>query len=207
LIETVSPVSESADLQLTGTVSTNEIVTGNFLTFAFTVTNKGPADATLVLLSNAVPAGTRLFSAFQSQGTLLNINGQLLAQFGTVPRNGAASLSLVLAPQIAGTFSNVAVVSAAEVDFALANNRATLLVHALPAPPPVLGPAAGVTTNATFEFALNGQPALSYAIEASTNLVDWVAISTNLPVGGRILFTDTNAAAIPERFYRARQLP
>jgi uncharacterized repeat protein (TIGR01451 family) len=207
LIETVSPVSDSADLQLTGIVSTNEIVAGNFLTFAFTVTNKGPADATLVLLSNTVPAGTRLFSAFQSQGTLLNVNGQLLAQLGTVPRNGAASLSLVLAPQVAGIFSNVAAVSAAEVDFALANNRATLFVHALPAPPPVLGPSAGVTTNATFEFALNGQPALSYAIEASTNLVDWVAISTNLPVGGRILFTDTNAAAIPERFYRARQLP
>lgn len=207
LLETVSLVSDSADLQLTGTVNTNQAVAGNLLTFQFTVTNKGPADATLVLLSNAVPAGAKLVSAFQSQGTLLNVNGQLLAQFGTVARNGAASLSLVLSPQVAGALTNAAGVSSAEVDFALANNRATLFVDVLPAPQPVLGPVTGVTTNLVFEFAFTGQPGLSYAIEASTNLVDWVAISTNSPAGGVITITDTNAATIPERFYRARQLP
>jgi uncharacterized repeat protein (TIGR01451 family) len=206
-IETVAPLNDSADLTLVATASTNQIVAGNFLTYLLTVSNKGPDTATSVLLSNAVPSGAKLFNAFQSQGSLINAGGVLFAQLGALDSGAKATLTVIVSPFLSGPLTNVGAASLAETDYALANNRAAVLVDVLPAPQPVLGPVTGVGTNGTFDIAVSGQPGLSYAIEASTNLVDWVAISTNVPSGGRITFTDTNAAAIPERFYRARQLP
>ncbi len=40
-------------------------------------------------------------------------------------------------------------------------------------------------------------------ILASTNLVDWIPVFTNLPVTGSIQFTDPGATNQPARFYRA----
>jgi uncharacterized repeat protein (TIGR01451 family) len=206
-IETVAPLNDSADLTLTGRASTNEIVAGEFLTLTLTLTNKGPDTATSVLVSNAVPDGSRLVSAFQSQGSLLNANGELFAQLGSVSSGSAATLTLVVSPFRSGPLTNHAAASSAQTDYSLANNRSTLFVNVLPAPQPVLGPVTGITTNNTFEFAISGQPGLSYVVEVSTNLVDWVPLSTNFPVSGKITIIDPDAATIPERFYRARQSP
>ena len=40
-------------------------------------------------------------------------------------------------------------------------------------------------------------------IEASTNLVDWIPISTNATLSGSVTFTDPAAINLPSRFYRA----
>ena len=42
---------------------------------------------------------------------------------------------------------------------------------------------------------------------ASTNLINWQAVFTNLPVQGSIQFTDQAALYMPRRFYRAVQFP
>ncbi len=44
------------------------------------------------------------------------------------------------------------------------------------------------------------------AIEASTNLVDWLPIRTNIVSGGYFDFIDTSASQFSRRFYRARQV-
>jgi len=46
-----------------------------------------------------------------------------------------------------------------------------------------------------------------YAFEASTNLLDWTALRTNTAVGGFISLIETNTAAHPHRFFRAKRLP
>jgi hypothetical protein len=51
---------------------------------------------------------------------------------------------------------------------------------------------------------LEGQP---YVFEASTNLTDWVTLSTNTAVGGIISWLETNTPAYPHRFYRAKRSP
>jgi hypothetical protein len=51
---------------------------------------------------------------------------------------------------------------------------------------------------------LNGELGRRYLIQASTNLVDWEAISTStIPTGGSMLIVDPTAAGKPQRFYRA----
>jgi hypothetical protein len=47
----------------------------------------------------------------------------------------------------------------------------------------------------------------SVVIYASTNLLDWQAIYTNVPSVGPIDFTDAPPLTFPQRFYRAIELP
>jgi hypothetical protein len=55
---------------------------------------------------------------------------------------------------------------------------------------------------------VNGKSNARYAIEASTNLVSWGALSTNTAGGaGYFDYLDTGAAGLRQRFYRARWVP
>jgi hypothetical protein len=49
---------------------------------------------------------------------------------------------------------------------------------------------------------LAGQSSYTYVIQASSDLVNWQAISTNVAVNGLIQIKDPNAANYPARFYR-----
>ena len=50
---------------------------------------------------------------------------------------------------------------------------------------------------------LQGQADRSYVIEASTNLVNWAGISTNVATSGTMFIEDMQATNYPRRFYRA----
>ena len=54
-------------------------------------------------------------------------------------------------------------------------------------------------TNVT--FALTNSLAGAFSVEFTTNLVDWYFLGPATP---RYLFTDTNAPAVPQRYYRLR---
>ena len=54
---------------------------------------------------------------------------------------------------------------------------------------------------------LNGQNGSKFAIEASTNLVNWTALKTNLVTDGSFDHVDTGAPAFTRRLYRARWVP
>jgi uncharacterized delta-60 repeat protein len=56
-------------------------------------------------------------------------------------------------------------------------------------------------------LSLKTRPERSYALQASTNLHDWVALGTNSALGCTLEFTDTDAASFSRRYYRALQLP
>jgi hypothetical protein len=62
-------------------------------------------------------------------------------------------------------------------------------------------------TDGSLEFKLSAALDQICLIEASTNLIDWVPICTNLSAGSVITFTDAQAATLPYRFYRAVQTP
>lgn len=52
-----------------------------------------------------------------------------------------------------------------------------------------------------------GQAASTWAVDASTNLVNWTSLNTNTIAGAYFDQTDTTAAGLPRRFYRARLVP
>jgi subtilisin-like proprotein convertase family protein len=60
-----------------------------------------------------------------------------------------------------------------------------------------------VSAGGLFQATLDGFAGQNYAIQTSSNLVSWTAVSTNT---GAFIFTDTVTNA-SQRFYRAVQLP
>jgi hypothetical protein len=57
--------------------------------------------------------------------------------------------------------------------------------------------------NDRFQFVVLGQNNRSYVVQASSNLVNWVSLNTNVAFTGEFEFLDTNAPAFPRRYYRA----
>jgi hypothetical protein len=58
--------------------------------------------------------------------------------------------------------------------------------------------------NGQFSFTVSGVAGCRYAVEASTNLLDWVDVVTNL---SPFTFTATNMGQFPQQFFRTAYLP
>ena len=60
--------------------------------------------------------------------------------------------------------------------------------------------------NLTF-LRLAGQNNFRFAIDATTNFVNWTGLKTNIVSDGSFDYVDMSAVGLPERFYRARWVP
>ena len=58
-----------------------------------------------------------------------------------------------------------------------------------------------------FRLGFAGSPDRNYVVEASTNLVTWTLLGAATNDGGKVEFTDTDAAKYTLRFYRALRVP
>ncbi len=65
----------------------------------------------------------------------------------------------------------------------------------------------GSFTNGAFHLFFAGVGGKTYLLQVSTNLVDWVAMATNVAPAGVFEITDSSATNYPYRFYRAVELP
>jgi hypothetical protein len=61
----------------------------------------------------------------------------------------------------------------------------------------------GGYTNGQFTLQFQAANGQNFVVEVSTNLLNWVPVATNTPIGGVLSYTDTNAIA-PAQFYRVR---
>ena len=75
-------------------------------------------------------------------------------------------------------------------------------VH-VPSVGPVLGPVSFSAGN-QLQFTVSGLTGLTYVVQASPNLTDWIRLATNT---SPFTFTDNNFTNFPQRFYRAMYLP
>ncbi|MCI0351946.1 MAG: hypothetical protein L0Z53_21200, partial [Acidobacteriales bacterium] len=63
------------------------------------------------------------------------------------------------------------------------------------------------TVDSECELELAGYPGQTYVVEASTNLSQWIAVSTNVAELGKFLFRDAESTNYSHRFYRAKAAP
>lgn len=133
-----------------------------------------------------------------------NINGHPVAD---------PKVSNVVVPLV-GTISTLTIKNASAADngnFSLTISNAVGSVTSINAPVTVLGIVAPLTLSiASADRAigcglqLSGPQGSNYVIEASTDLVNWVPISTNAAPSGSVSYMDTDATNHPVRFYRGR---
>ncbi len=118
-------VVTSADLEIVKTDNVSPVTAGTPLTYTLFVTNHGPSDATGVIVSDPLPAGTTFVSATSSQGTFSVVNGVVTANVGNVANNGTATVlvTVLVAASRTTELSNTATVTATPPDPIPPNNQ------------------------------------------------------------------------------------
>jgi uncharacterized repeat protein (TIGR01451 family) len=113
------------------------------ITYQAAVSNSGPATATGVTLTDALPAGLTFVSAESTRGTATSADGTVTAALGTLQRGETATVTIIARPTRSGTSANTVQVAADQADPQAANNtaEATVVVppEALDVIPPTIG--------------------------------------------------------------------
>jgi lysophospholipase L1-like esterase len=121
---------------------------------------------------------------------------------GQEPSFGGQTYTFTAGPQ-AGAYWVEAEVQWPDGRRAFATNTVTVSTNA---PPQLSNPQK--VPGGGFSFTLAGSPLATYIIQATTNLASWNSIATNtLPASGVLTITDSQAAAISRRYYRAFRAP
>jgi len=122
-------------------------------------------------------------------------------RFNTAPISDATNGALAILnaqPTDAGTY----VVVITNLSGSTTSAPASLTIRTRP----LIGSIA-LLTNGNPKFTLTGTPGDQYALEYSTNLIDWTSGATLTNLTGTLQFTDTDSTNFIQRFYRCRLLP
>lgn len=123
--------------------------------------------------------------------------------------NGSALIPLLLsvpANVATGTSNTITVSASSTATNAPGTNSATFVVRVQEAERPRLVPL-GLDPGGNFLMHVLGSPDVSYTVEASADLIQWITL-TNRVAGQRgFIFVDHPDAPLPYRFYRARKTP
>jgi uncharacterized repeat protein (TIGR01451 family) len=124
------------DLAVAMTAAPSPAVAGRPMTYTVTVTNRGPIEATNVIVTDHLPFGVFfVVSVATSQGTVqqvprlegANVTNTVIATLGTLAPAAAATVTIIVNPPSGQAISNHAVVQADESDHASNNDSADLM--------------------------------------------------------------------------------
>jgi uncharacterized repeat protein (TIGR01451 family) len=196
-LTTANPVGVAADNQLLLTASATNIPVGGSVTYILTVTNFGPTATTNVLVSDTMPSSFTLNSSSSTVGSVTRSGSTVIWNVGILTNNAGGQAILTMQANSAGYFNNVAIVSATTPDPNPDDDSVSAnITVGVVTPPQISGP----TNNSTFfQFNVTSLPGQTNVVYASTNLVNWVPIRTNV---GSFTFTDLITQPYPVRFYR-----
>jgi uncharacterized repeat protein (TIGR01451 family) len=119
-----SATGGSANLSITKTDSPDPVRADSPLTYTLTVADAGAADATNVVVTDALPANVMFGSAVPSQGSCAGTT-TVTCDLGGIANGANATVSISITPVAPGTITNTASVSATESDPNPANNSAS----------------------------------------------------------------------------------
>ncbi|HXE43164.1 MAG TPA: DUF11 domain-containing protein, partial [Candidatus Baltobacteraceae bacterium] len=196
-------VGDAADNLLTMSANPTSLSIGNNATYILTVTNYGPSTSSNVLVSDTLPAGLPLVSSTPTQGTVNHIGTQLIWNVGTLATNTGAQLAITVQPSANGIYENDAIVSATTPDPNPSEDFAAATINVGGIGQPSLS-GTFVANNGTFQFSVISGASQTNIIQASTNLINWVPVYTNV---GSFTYTNFYGTNFPALFFRDLILP
>ena len=131
---TNSSAVSPADLGVVASVSNQTVFASDIGEVTYTVTNNGPAPATLTTLTIPLNSAVQVSNYQLSQGTLGSAGPNFVANLGTIAPGATATVKLqVLSPTV-GAFNFTATVDSAELDNTPTNDSANFLLNVINAP-------------------------------------------------------------------------
>jgi uncharacterized repeat protein (TIGR01451 family) len=127
----MTTVNASANLAITKTDSPDPVLINTNLTYTITVTNAGPSPASMLTMTDMLPANTTFQSLTSPAGwacttPAVGAGGTVTCTIATLASGApAATFTLVIRPTVAGNLSNTATIASATPDPNNANNSAT----------------------------------------------------------------------------------
>jgi uncharacterized repeat protein (TIGR01451 family) len=118
-----SPTAAPA-LSLSMTDSPDPVTIGNDVTYSLVVTNSGSLTATAVTVTDTLPAGGSLVTAFASQGNCSG-TGPVSCALGSLSANAQATVTVVVHPSQTGAITNSGSVVANEAEVDMTDNSAS----------------------------------------------------------------------------------
>jgi uncharacterized repeat protein (TIGR01451 family) len=118
-------VPPSADLALALSDAPDPVNVGSSLVYTLTVSNLGPATATSVRLTNALPPSVTFVSASPS-GYVLIGNSVVFTDLGNIGSGAQTGASITVHPTVAGEITNTATVGSTITDSLKANNTVSV---------------------------------------------------------------------------------
>jgi uncharacterized repeat protein (TIGR01451 family) len=176
-ITTVTPVNPVADLAITGSVSTNQVLIGDTVTYSYTVANNGPADASAVLFSNTLPSGVAFIS---STATGVTSDQTFVANLGSLAVGSEITLNIQGRVTTSGVFTSEAFVASSEIDLGMANNKSEQVVYGVL---PTADIAIAITNHPTV---INTDSQLRYTVLVTNfgpNAANAVVVTSPIPTG------------------------
>ncbi|MFQ5488147.1 MAG: choice-of-anchor Q domain-containing protein, partial [Gammaproteobacteria bacterium] len=141
---------DNVDLVLAMDDGINAVTVGGDVTWVLTVSNRGPASANNVVLTNVIPAETTFVSATPAGSCALQAdNRTVICDLGTLSVGGTAAVSIVATTNSIATILNTASVSRIESEIIAGDNTASeeTLVQAANTPPVAVDDAFETVTN------------------------------------------------------------
>ncbi len=154
-----------------------------------TVSIDSPADGIVV----AAPANLTIkATATVSSGTITNV--AFFAGATLLGSATAAPFSVTATNLAANTYDLTAVATAAGV------SATSSVVHVTVVAPGTISSSAPAIAGTLFSFDYTANPGLSYIVEDSSDLINWVPITTNVAASTTVTFTDSSGI-VAQRFY------
>jgi uncharacterized repeat protein (TIGR01451 family) len=173
-------VATGLDLALTGTDAPDPVVVGNNVTYTLTVKNRGFINATVVTVTDILPASFNFVSATPSQGSCSGTT-TITCNLGGILNQGTATVTIVAATTAIGQAANSASVAANESDFNSGNNTVNQATT-VSAPPLVIG--AGSLPNGEVGFSYSANLQISGGVGPYTATLFAGALPAGLTIGG-----------------------
>ncbi len=117
---------EPSDLSITKTAEFTDSTVGSNATYTIVVTNLGPGEATDIVVTDELPAGTTLVSSSAGCSGTTTIT----CEVGTLAAGASATIEIVVTlPSTPGTVSNTASVASSSTDPEAGNDAATVAIE------------------------------------------------------------------------------
>lgn len=202
-LTTANPVGFAADNQLYINANNVSVAPGAQWTTTLAVTNYGPSASTNVFVTDTLPSpGVTLLSSSSTMpgSTVATVGGTLIWNVGNLPVGTGGTLSLNFQANSAGVYTNGATVAATTPDPNPDDNSVGVNIAVGVSTPPVLAPYLVPGGGGALKLSVNNDAGSTVVIQASTNLITWLPIYTNV---APFTFTTFDTTNYSQRFYRA----